>query len=118
MAVVAIGLCTPTNGITEEIARWNFDQEPIGWAPNAETQLSLQDGQLKVLSKGNDPYFTTKVDGRSGSHQISVSAKFKGTTSIQIFWTTEAEPGTSEYKSVRAELRCSEREARTVKMYF
>ena len=118
LAIVAFGLCTSTTGIAADIASWTFDQEPIGWVPDAETELSLQEGQLKVQSKGNDPHITTKVDGRSGTHRISVSAKFKGTTSIRIFWTTEAEPGTSEDKSVRAELRGSAREARSVRLYF
>ena len=98
LAFVAFGCWSSTISLAEEIARWDFHQEPIGWEPNAETELSLQEGQLKVLSKGNDPYISAKVDGRSGTHQISVSAKFKGTTSIQIFWTTEADPGTSEEK--------------------
>ena len=118
LAVFAFGLFASTTAFAEEIARWSFDREPIGWVPNAETELSLQEGNLKVLSNGNDPYFTAKFDGRSGIHQISVSAKFKGTTSIQIFWTTEAEPGTSEDKSVRADFSGSEREARRVKMHF
>jgi hypothetical protein len=49
LAFAALGLCTSTTAIADEIARWDFNQEPIGWVPNAETELSLQEGQLKVL---------------------------------------------------------------------
>ena len=102
----------------DEIARWNFDQEPIGWEPGGETELSLQEGHLKVRSNGNDPNLTAKVDGRSGEHRIAITAKFDGNTSFQVFWTTEAEPVATEEKSVSNELRGSEREARTVRLYF
>ena len=116
--VAVLVLCLSANTFAEEIVRWNFDQEPIGWEPNIQTALSLQDGDLKVQSTGNDPYFSAKVDGRSGPHQLSISAKFKGNTNIQIFWTTEAEPGTSEEKSVHADFNGSLREVRTIKMHF
>ncbi len=116
----AVAACVFSCGITaaEEIVRWDFDKEPIGWKPNSETQLSLEDGQLKVASRGVDPYFSTEVDGRSGSHRITISAKLKGNADVQVFWTTAADPGTSEEKSVKGELRGSENESRTLRLYF
>ncbi|MDA1232651.1 MAG: heme-binding protein, partial [Planctomycetota bacterium] len=119
-ALTTLALACSLSAITiaDEIATWNFDQKPIGWEPNAQAELSLHEGHLKVLSQGNDPYFTAKIDGRSGTHRISISAKFKGNTNIQVFWTTEAEPGTSEEKSVHEELNGAESEARTVRLYF
>lgn len=118
LSAVAMAVCA--SGITSagEISRWDFDKEPVGWEPNSETELSLVEGHLKVHSTGNDPYLTAKVDGRGGEHRITITAKFRGNTNFQVFWTTEAEPGTSEERSVSGELRGSEREARSIKLYF
>ena len=118
LSAVAVTLFASGITIAGEIARWDFDQEPLGWEPNSDTELSLEEGQLKVRSKGKDPYLTAKVDGRSGEHRITITAKFKGNTKLQVFWTTESEPGTIEENSVSGELRGSEREARSLKLYF
>ena len=104
--------------IAEEIIRWEFSQEPVGWEPNSEVQLSVEDGHLKVGSHGNDPYLTATVAGRAGDHRITIAAQYKGDTKIQVFWTTEADPVTSEQKSVSGELRGSERETRSLQLYF
>ena len=118
--VNVVALCVFSSGITiaEEIVRWDFEQEPIGWEPNNETELSLEDGHLKVTSRSNDPSFSTVVDGHAGLHRIAISAKFKGNADVQVFWTTVADPNTSDEKSVKTELRGSEQEARTAKLYF
>jgi hypothetical protein len=118
LSVAAVTVFTSGITIAEEIVRWDFDQEPVGWEPNDQSDLSLEEGNLKVRSKGIDPYFTSKVDGRSGNHRITITAKFKGTTNFQVFWTTEAEPNTKEKNSVSGEMRGSQKEARSVKLYF
>ncbi|MBC7964542.1 MAG: c-type cytochrome [Fuerstia sp.] len=118
LSAVAITAFAPEITIAEEITRWDFDQEPAGWEPNGETELSLAEGHLKVRANGDAPSLTAKVDGRSGNHRIAIAAKFKGNSKFKVFWTTEAEPETTEEKSVRGELSGSQREARTVKLYF
>jgi hypothetical protein len=118
--LVGVSYTAFTAGIApaDEIARWNFDQEPIGWVPSGDAELSLAEGQLRILSKGDDPYVTAKVDGRGGPHRISISAKFQGEASFQVFWTTEAEPAAAEERSVTNSLRGSKKDARTVNLYF
>lgn len=118
--LVGVSYTAFTAGIApaDEIARWNFDQEPIGWVPSGDAELSLAEGQLRILSKGDDPYVTAKVDGRGGPHRISISAKFQGEASFQVFWTTEAETAAAEERSVTNSLRGSKKDARTVNLYF
>ena len=113
-------LCVWTSAQTsaDEIARWDFDNEPAGWEPNGDTELALDGGSLKINSKGEDSYFSTSVDGKAGEHRLSISAKFRGNAEIQVFWTTEAEPTTSEEKSAHGELPGSDAEFRTLKLYF
>ncbi|MFM8478878.1 MAG: hypothetical protein ACKOEO_24085, partial [Planctomycetaceae bacterium] len=102
----------------EEIAEWEFKGPDVGWTPNDQTQLTVADGVLQLRSTGNDPFFSTAVQGRSGQHRILISAKFRGNADIQVFWTTAASPETSEDKSVRGELRGSDKEFRSLKLYF
>lgn len=101
-----------------EIAKWDFEKQPVGWEANDQLELSVSDGALQLKSKGADPYFSTKVDGRAGQHRITISAKFRGNADIQIFWTTEAEPQLSEDKSVKTEMRGSDKDFRSAKLYF
>lgn len=115
--VVLLAVCSSST-LGDEIAKWVFDKEPIGWEPNAETELTITDGVLQLKSDGDDPYFSTNVAGGSGDHRLLINAKFRGNTNVQVFWTTEADPQTSEEKSVEAELRGSDKEFRSVKLYF
>ena len=100
------------------IARWDFDSAETVWTGNDQVQLSNADGHLQLRAKGGDPFFSAAVQGRAGNHRLSISARFKGNADIQVFWTTEASPVTSEDKSVRTELRGSDKEFRTARVWF
>ncbi|MCA9062250.1 MAG: c-type cytochrome [Planctomycetaceae bacterium] len=102
----------------EEIARWDFNEAESGWSPNQQTELSVKDGHLLVTSRGDDPFFSAPVKGRAGQHQLEIRARFRGRSDCQLFWTTEAEPGTSEEKSVRAEFRGDETQVRSFRLWF
>jgi putative heme-binding domain-containing protein len=107
-----------TNAVADEIAKWTFENEAVDWTPNGQTTLTVQDGNLRVESEGGDPYFSAKVEGLAGDHRLLINAKFQGNADVQVFWTTEADPQTSEDKSVKAEFRGSDKEFRALKLYF
>ncbi|MFM8724953.1 MAG: hypothetical protein ACKON9_07490, partial [Planctomycetaceae bacterium] len=118
-ATLAVAFVTPwLPAIADEIFRWDFDQTDAGWTGNDQVQLSVGDGHLQLKAKGNDPYFASPVKGRAGHHRLTLSARFKGNADVQVFWTTEASPATSEDKSVRTELRGSDKEFRPVRLWF
>ncbi len=102
----------------DDIVRWEFDGESADWKPNDQTDLKLQDGHLLVTSKGNDPFMSISVAGKSGPHQLTVKAKFRGKSDFQVFWTTAAAGNTSEDKSVRGEFSGSQNEFRTLRLWF
>ena len=102
----------------EEIVRWEFQESGGAWTASGDAELAVADGHLKLRSKGNDPWISAPVAGRAGHHRLTISAKFKGTADVQVFWTTEASPGTSEEKSVKTELRGSEKEFRAARLWF
>ena len=116
--LTVLSLISVLPAFSDEIARWDFDSAETVWTGNDQVQLSNADGHLQLRAKGGDPFFSAAVQGRAGNHRLSISARFKGNADIQVFWTTEASPVTSEDKSVRTELRGSDKEFRTARVWF
>jgi putative heme-binding domain-containing protein len=106
------------HAFAEEIARWEFDTAEIGWVPNDQTSLSVADGVLTFKSSGNDPSATVSVAGRAGYHKLNVQVRLRGSTEMQLFWTTEAAPNTSEKNSVRGEVRGRGNKFQTMQVFF
>ncbi len=106
------------NSTSEEITRWNFDNDTDGWQAQRECKLSNADGALIIDSQGNDPHLSVSVDAPAGWKELSFRAKFKGRYSGQIFWTTAKQPGTSENRSVNFHLRSRDENWHEYKVYF
>ncbi|MCA9035498.1 MAG: hypothetical protein KDA91_10215, partial [Planctomycetaceae bacterium] len=104
--------------VGEEIHRWEFRDGVGGWIPNNQTELSAPEGLLKVLSKGSDPFMTAVLKGQPGQHQITIRSQFEGRADVQVFWTTEKEPGTSEKNSVRSEFTGTKADMKNLKLWF
>lgn len=118
LALIPLGLLLAAPCSAEEIARWDFDEATHDWQPNDQTQLSVADGVLRVKATGNDPFLTAPVDGRAGDHRLHVQVRLRGATDMQVFWTTEAEPGTSEDNSVRGRVRGRGNRFQTMEVFF
>ncbi len=116
--LAAIVLLIPASLQSDEIAHWKFENDTSGWEGNEQAILTVKDSALHMSSSGSDPYFSATVDGHAGNHRLVISAKFRGTADIQVFWTTAADPQTSDDKSVKTELRGSDKEFRSAKLYF
>ena len=66
------------NLAADEIAKWEFDNDPSGWVSNDQLELSVKDGSLHLKSKGADPYFSSKVEGQTGDQLLMINARFRG----------------------------------------
>ena len=99
--LAAIVLLIPASLQSDEIAHWKFENDTSGWEGNEQAILTVKDSALHMSSSGSDPYFSATVDGHAGNHRLVISAKFRGTADIQVFWTTAADPQTSDDKSVK-----------------
>jgi putative heme-binding domain-containing protein len=117
---VGLSLVFPGFVSAEEFAVWEFDDGVSTWIANGQTRLNASGGVLTVVSAGADPYFSTPVAGGTGNHQVSISLRSsaRGRLSLQVFYTTEASPGTSEEMSVRTELRGNSENFREVRVWF
>jgi putative heme-binding domain-containing protein len=101
-----------------KLAEWNFDDGAEGWKAKNQCELFASDGVLRVRSTGNDPFMGAPVEGPAGWKTITIRAKFKGVLNSQLFWTTKAEPGTSEATSVRFKLMSRGKEWAEQTIYF
>ena len=115
----ALGFCLPvllsSNAIAQPpsspsatktlIADWDFERDLQGWAAQNQSQVKNTDGKLHITSTGNDPFVGVAVSGPAGWKTLTLRVKTPQTLNAQLFWTTTAEPGTSESKSVRFRLR-------------
>lgn len=99
---------TTANGFADEIASWNFKDGKSHWNAMHQVELSVVDNALQIRSTGNDPHLSTDVSGPAGSYRLTLRAQFSGQASVQVFWTTEADPGTSEGHSVRSDFRADD----------
>ena len=102
----------------DEVTIWNFDDSEVKWTPNDQVELQAVDGTLMVKSTGRDPYFSAPVNAAAGWHQLTIKARHKGRADLQVFWSTEKQPGTSEANSVRSDLRGNESEFKEFAIWF
>ncbi|MCP4786721.1 MAG: c-type cytochrome [Fuerstiella sp.] len=91
---------------TESIATLTFDDGTDGCRPLNQIQLSASDGALHVVGEGGDPHFVAPAAGGTAAwKKLVIRARFRGRLTSQIFWTTDAEPNTSEENSVRFRMK-------------
>jgi putative heme-binding domain-containing protein len=131
-AYVVLALCVATSAArdaaaqsadtaaqgTAPIADWNFNNGNQGWAAQNQSQVSAEDGRLHVTSTGNDPFIGVPVKGPAGWKTLTLRVRTPQNLNSQLFWTTTAEPGTSESKSVRFRLRSRGSRFRETVIYF
>ena len=103
-ALVLSAACFPAvlSADDKPLVEWTFEQGDDGCQPLHDVELAAKDGVLHVVSTGNDPHFIGPArGGESGWKKLVIRARIPGRLDAQIFWTTEAEPNTSEGSSVR-----------------
>tara|TARA_B100001094_G_scaffold229501_1_gene224120 strand:- start:27 stop:1802 length:1776 start_codon:yes stop_codon:yes gene_type:complete len=85
---------------------WKFDNGADGWGKPNQAEISVNEGVLKIDSKGDDPSVTASLDSPAGSYMIDLKAEFpgQGKAHAQLFWTTKKDPNISEERSTRLTL--------------
>ena len=83
---------------------WTFVHDAAGWASRHDCELSAEDGKLRVVSSGNDPFFGVSVAGPAGSYRLFIKAQFGVSGKGQLFWTTEKDLVEAPERSVSFDL--------------
>jgi len=89
-----------TEFVGEQLRRWDFDGDSIGWTANRECELALKDGMLTVKSTGGDPYFVTPARVPGGAYTVRLRMRSRTAGIAQFFWTSANQPDFSADKSV------------------
>jgi hypothetical protein len=99
------GTLIPRTATTIE---FDFDSDFGGWRPvNQITDLSQDNGLLKGIATGGDPYLhrdRMRLDG-SRCSRIAVRAKASAGSGIAIYWITQESPAWAEDKVIHLRLR-------------
>ncbi|MEZ6058842.1 MAG: rhodanese-like domain-containing protein [Planctomycetaceae bacterium] len=119
LLLIVCSLCVCAATQADEFARWEFETPESGWSANDQAALSVSDGHLTIDATGNDPFLTASVaKSAAGWHALTITAKYRGRTSAQVFWTTEKDGETSEARSVKSEIRGNGNQFREYQIWF
>jgi len=90
----------------EVVKLWTFDQSADGWEKPNQAEIGVENGVLKINSKGNDPSVTAALNAPAGTFMVDLKAEFpgQGKAHVQLFWTTKKDNNISEERSTRLTL--------------
>jgi hypothetical protein len=88
----------PRAARTSLIHEWTFDQGTAGWAAQNDCELNVEDGNLRIQSTGEDPYFHCPVDLPGGDVEIELRIRSTTKGSGSVFWTSQQTPQRGEDK--------------------
>lgn len=119
IALLAAVLCAGSaqSALSQTVASWSFENDDSTWQPNQQCKTTITGGRLIVRSTGNDPYLVSDAEGPQGWLELTIRAQANMNCDAQLFWSTTAQEGFAESKSVHFELRRS-RAVREQKVYF
>ncbi len=85
---------------------WTFDESADGWEKPNQAEIGVENGVLKINSKGNDPSVTAALNAPAGTFMVDLKAEFpgQGKAHVQLFWTTKKDNNISEERSTRLTL--------------
>ncbi|MCP4849402.1 MAG: DUF1549 domain-containing protein [Verrucomicrobiaceae bacterium] len=113
---------TPANEDWKAVNIWGFDKpgDTQGWGRANQLDLKVENGTLKLLSKGKDPHFITDISAPAGSFMLDLKAEFpgKGKAHAQLFWTTKKDEAISETRSTRLTLPRGKKGWGNYRFYF
>ena len=112
----------PGKGAWKVVKLWNFDTpgDTEGWGDEAEIDLNVEAGALKMTSKGKDPRLSAKVSAPAGSFALELNGDFpgEGLAHPQVFWTTEKDPEISEARSTRITVKRGPKDWTNYRFHF
>ncbi len=67
---------------------WSFADGPAGWVARNQTDFQIEDGRLRVVCEGSDPFISVDCTSPAGPHTLKIRAWFSEQGTGQVFWTT------------------------------
>lgn len=73
-------------------AEWTFDSNTNGWTPTRHCRLDIVNETLVIQSMARDASMETSVFAQPGWKELSVRIRSKEADSVQLVWSTDAQP--------------------------
>jgi hypothetical protein len=86
------------------LKQWTFDSGLTGWEAVNHCKVSAADGAMKIVSSGNDPYLTVRLEASGPGLVIKLRARSNAGGAGQFFWATDKQGGFAEARSKRFEM--------------
>ena len=86
------------------VRRWTFDSGLSGWEALHDCSVSASDGAMKIVSGGNDPYLSVRLDAPGPGLVVKLRARSNAAGPGQFFWSTDKQRGFAEARSKRFEM--------------
>jgi len=86
------------------LRQWTFDSGLTGWEALHHCKISAADGAMKIVSSGNDPYLTVRLEAPGPVLVIKLRARSNAAGAGQFFWSTDKQGGFAEARSKRFEM--------------
>jgi hypothetical protein len=86
--------------------QWSFERDAGGWNAVNQCNVSLQEGALRIISNGEDPYLVVQLKNPvPGPLAVRIKLRSNGNGTGQFFWTSDRRPRWSEDQSNHFEIR-------------
>lgn len=71
------------------VKEWNFSSDADGWKVDQQAKVTSANGQLELISEGNDPALSTMVAAAAGDYVVELQVRSEQREDAELFWATE-----------------------------
>ena len=103
-AALGTGAEKPDIIVGAVLQQWKFDSGLTGWEAVHHCKISAADGAMKIVSSGNDPYLSVRLEAPGPVLVIKFRARSNAGGPGQFFWSTDKHRGFVEARSKRFEM--------------
>jgi hypothetical protein len=86
------------------VREWNFSTDADDWKVDQQAKVNSVNGQLEVVSEGNDPALSTQVSAAAGDYMVELHVQSDNGEDAEFFWATE-KGGFAPERSMRFSLK-------------
>ncbi|MBC8374098.1 MAG: hypothetical protein H8E53_10920, partial [Planctomycetes bacterium] len=103
-AALGTGAEKPDIIVGAVLQQWKFDSGLTGWEAVHHCKISAAGGAMKIVSSGNDPYLSVRLEAPGPALVIKLRARSNAGGAGQFFWSTGRQGGFAEARSKRFEM--------------
>lgn len=88
-----------------QLHRWSFQNDLVGWAAAHDCQVLAEQGAMKIVATGTDPYLVARLPQPvPGPMIVRIKARSTTSGSGQVFWTSDRKPRWGQDESTQFDM--------------